>query len=390
MRFNALSNAILNRIVETTDEIGVFTATTGNSFDFSSSTGANLPNAFLGSWAGNGAKCEISGTITPASDAYRLGFTGGSGALGIKSTLIDIGGTPRGLIVGGGNAVVLAADNTFTGDTVIRDGGRLFIGTNLAMQNSALDTSTGILSLHDTIGAGGIVGVEKTDHPTLGGIFGNRNFASIISTANQNNTTRLPVNQVLGLTLNPGAGKTYDYTGAITEMSVGTYLAKTGEGTQILQGTNTYTGDTTISAGTLQLSETGHLAFVIGADDTNNKITGTGGTVDLAGIFDFDLTGASQVPNDSWTIVDTSGGLAATYEATFAITDFTKSGTTWTKDIDGTNFYQFDPSTGLLKVATPGPEGDANGDGVVDAADYILVKQNFGKPGTSATPLTAT
>ena len=48
--FNVLSNAILNRIVETTAEISVMTGTTSNAFDFSSSTGATLTNAFLGTY----------------------------------------------------------------------------------------------------------------------------------------------------------------------------------------------------------------------------------------------------------------------------------------------------------------------------------------------------
>ena len=73
LRFSALSNALLNRIVETSSEITVMSATTGNNLDFSSSTGANLPNAFLGNFATNGAKMEYSGTLTPASDSYRLG-----------------------------------------------------------------------------------------------------------------------------------------------------------------------------------------------------------------------------------------------------------------------------------------------------------------------------
>ena len=93
-----VNNAVLNRIVETTDEIGVMINTTSNNLDFSSSTGANLPNAFFGNWASNGAKCEYNGTLTPASDAYRLGFPNASGLLGMRQPLT---GT-RGLIVGGG------------------------------------------------------------------------------------------------------------------------------------------------------------------------------------------------------------------------------------------------------------------------------------------------
>ena len=363
VRFNALSNAGLNRIVETSDEIGVFTGSpNNNNLDFSSSTGANLPNAFLGSWAGNGAKAELGGTITPASDNYRLGYTGGSGALGIKTVLT---GT-QGLIVGG-QAVVLAADNTYSGDTVVRNGGRLFIGRNLAMANSALDTSTGSLSLHDTIGGGGIVGVEKTDQPTLGGIFGNRDFAApFLTTANQNNTTRLPLNQILGLTLNVGTGKTFTWTGRLLESSVGTYLTKTGDGTQVLDSVSTYTGPTTIEGGILRITN----PYL---DDASDVVIGSSAQLDLQ----FDESGGDVTDTvDTLTI----GGV----QQDAGIYGATGSGATTIDDVHfagvGTLTVTSGPSSGSLfdtwaGTGTLGPvtfDGDTNGDGVQDGLAFLL------------------
>ena len=153
-------------------------------------------------------------------------------------------------------------------------------------------------------------------------------------------------------------------------------------------GSNIYTGDTTVTAGKLLLGTdgtlgTGHLLFLIGAAGSNNRITGAG-AVDLAGVFDFDLSGASKALDDSWTIVDTSGGLAATYESTFAVTGFTDAGgNKWTLDT-GAATYEFDEATGILKVTSAGQVGDVNGDGFVDAADYILIKQNWGNAAGSS------
>ena len=124
IRRDTLDNAFLNRLVETNDEITVMSANTGNNLDFSSSTGANLPNAFFGNWSSNGGKTTYTGTITPASDSYRLGGTGSNGLLGISGTN-KLTGT-RGLIVGGsGIRVNLAGAQNFTGDTTIRTGARL-------------------------------------------------------------------------------------------------------------------------------------------------------------------------------------------------------------------------------------------------------------------------
>ncbi len=126
---NNLDDAFMKRLVETSDEFvvclnasGASDVGTGKTVDFSSSAnGANLPNAFLASFATNGGQCRYNGTIIPASDNYRIGYPGTNGALSIIQPLVDVG-TPRGLIVGGASPV-LVADNTFSGDTVLKAGG---------------------------------------------------------------------------------------------------------------------------------------------------------------------------------------------------------------------------------------------------------------------------
>ena len=294
VRRNTLDNTFLNRIVETSDQITVMTGTTSNNLDFSSSTGANLPNAFLGNWAGNGAKAEYSGTLTPASDNYRLGGTGSSGLLGIVGTNKLTG--DRGLIVGGttgsGIRVNIAGANNFTGNTVINASARLSIGNNLALQNSALDVGSagGTFSLAAGTNAGRITGETAAPSPTFGGLIGSRNLISVFSTSASNNETNLAATAVTGFTLNVAADRNLVYTGNIGGFGTGASgstggaltLTKTGLGTQVLGGTNTYTGITTISNGMLQFGKQVSLYNNTGASWTASNIAiGNGGTLGL-------------------------------------------------------------------------------------------------------------
>ena len=273
------TNDFLNRIVVNPHEFGVFMSATGASDNNTNLDLSGLPTAFLGTWASNGGQSRYNGIITPAADNYRIGYTGHSGALHIMQAHGDVGGTPRGLIVGGGS-VVLTNENTFTGDTVIRSG-RLFLGRNLALQNSALNVGNGagdgilgtICFLNSN--TGGAPNAAKTDAPTLGGLIGSRNLATIYNSGNQNNTDRLAIANVLGLTLNVAAGKSFEY-GGNARLSTGMSLTKTGDGTQVLSGVNDFTGITTISDGTLELSATGSLASATVTVAAGGTLAGTG------------------------------------------------------------------------------------------------------------------
>ncbi len=261
VRFNALSDSILSRLVETADEIGVMTGGTANNFDFSGSTGANLPNAFLGNWASNGAKAEISGTITAGSNGYKIGALGSNGLLGIRSVLSGDNSLTIGQTGASGLRINLVAANTFTGETVITAGNRLTLGNNLALQNSALNVGSagGNFSLAAGTNSGRIVDETEASSPTFGGLIGSRNLISVFSASAGNNETNLAASAVTGFTLNVGTGNTYTYSGAIGGFGAGasggtggaSTLTKTGDGTQILSGTSSYTGATTVSGGTL-------------------------------------------------------------------------------------------------------------------------------------------
>ena len=145
-------------------------------------------------------------------------------------------------------------------------------------------------------------------------------------------------------------------TGGLTQQTSALAGAGNAAGTTTLNANNTYTGNTLVNNGTLALSSTGGLKFVIGADDVNNQISGTGaGTVSLDGLFTFDLTGASTTINDSWNIVDVAN-LNESFGSNFSILGFSADGggILWNGSANGAS-YQFSETSGNLTVV-PEPQ----------------------------------
>ncbi len=157
------------------------------------------------------------------------------------------------------------------------------MGHNLALQNSAFDTTTtsGTLSLSVTT-------------PTFGGIKG--------STAKTLPTT------VTSLTLNPGTGQSPSYSGALGGGTGGTSMSvtKTGLGTQTLSGASLYAGGTALNAGQLNInygtsSDTTHSAIGVGTFTINGgTIDNTSGSaVTIGPTFTWNWNGSFNVGNSA-------------------------------------------------------------------------------------------
>jgi autotransporter-associated beta strand protein len=185
--------------------------------------------------------------------------TAARGALTINSVIQNGGLNKTGQL----GQIFLTNANTFSGPTTISVG-LLRLDNPLALQNSALDTTASIAGAAND-GLRLNTGVTTL---TLGGLNGNKNFAAtggVFSTTSNNYAS------VTALTLKPGSGSA-SYSGVIANGAASMTLTKSGIGTQILSNTNTYTGATDITDGTLLVNSPGSL-------DLNSAVTVNGGTL---------------------------------------------------------------------------------------------------------------
>ncbi len=170
---------------------------------------------------------------------------GGGATPGVATLSGIISGASGAITKTGTGTLALSGANTYTGTTTV-SAGLLSLGNALALQNSTLDTLNSIASSSATTGLQTTVTAL-----TLGGLSGDKNFASLFNGgANGYNT-------LTALTLNPGSLATPSYSGNIGNGNGSMTLTKAGAGTQTLTGANTYTGATTVAAGTLALGASG-------------------------------------------------------------------------------------------------------------------------------------
>ena len=178
--------------------------------------------------------------------------------------------------------------------------------------------------------------------------------------------------------------------------TIGAFLTKTGDGTMELTGRNTYTGNTTVNAGTLVLADDARLTFVVRDTSGNcNKLIGAG-TVTLDGDFAINTSAVTSLTTGTWQLENVTS-LTGAYGATFAVMD--PDGSVWTNlgsdqwmKIAGTKTWIFDETTGTLALSVTGfsswikgfglaaadqdPTDDPDGDGVNNLMEYALADRN--------------
>jgi len=198
--------------------------------------------------------------------------------------------------------VKLTQVQTFSGFTYIEAGG-IELGTANALADSA-----GVVL--------GRIGGAATASLTLDA---NQQLASLSSDAS--NTTTVVLNGNV-LTLDPSTSASSSFGGVISDGSAPGSLVIDGAGTATLTGANTYTGGTTLEAGTLELGNasaagTGTITFAAGDMATlkldsgiaiTNTIAGfaTGDTIDLAGLAYSALGGAMLGANNLLSVTEGS------------------------------------------------------------------------------------
>ena len=134
-----------------------------------------------------------------------------------------------GLAKSGTGTLTLSLANAFSGGTTIA-GGSLVLGNSLALQNSTLN--------YDNLG--GSLSFGSLTAATLGGLSGAQSLSLL-------NDSSASVSLTLG-----GTGASTTYSGALS--GTGGSLTKAGTGTLTLSGNNSYSGNTTVSSGILQLN----------------------------------------------------------------------------------------------------------------------------------------
>ena len=193
----------------------------------------------LGSESTNGSSVTL-GSFTLNDNIV---FNRGSAS---NSTNVQAVNGTGGITKTGAGIFKIGSSGNYSGNTTV-SAGILRISSATAMQNSALDTSASVAG--DATNGLQIDSGTSITAITLGGLIGDKDLKStaggVFTTASNRYSS------ITGLTLNPGTGVTRTYSGAITNGANNMSLTKTGLGTQVLSGTNTYTGATNVNAGTL-------------------------------------------------------------------------------------------------------------------------------------------
>ena len=285
----------------------------------------------------SGASITSTISLTNTDALVGGGFTltlGGVSTAGGDSFLYSVIDTTTTSVIKSGNAIAwnLYGANTYSGGTSI-NGGTLRAGSSTALGSGAITvasggsfdlrgqtmTSLGTLSLNGT----GIsnLGALRNSSPTaatatyagplvLTGntkIFANSGLIQLTHTGTITGAT-------FGLTLGGAGGGSI---AAIIGTTTGS-LTKQDGGTWILSGANTYTGGTTVSAGTLQ----------VGAGGTTGSISGN---VSNTGVLDFnrsnDFTYAGAISGTGSVSKSGTGTLTLSGTSNFSGTTTVNSGT---------------------------------------------------------------
>jgi autotransporter-associated beta strand protein len=388
---------------------GSVTIATSNGYTGGTTLGSGLLNLANSSALGSGALTMVGGTLDNSTgsamtisnavnvngsftfigssplainNAVALGATTGVNiASGGMLTAQGVISGSNGLTLSGGGTLVVAAANTYVGDTTISRG-VLQIAAGGAIPNGA---------------ANGNVVFNSTANSAVLDINGNNPTINGLSEPGISSTSLVLNNAPGGLNTitvgNNNASSTFG--GMLVDNNNGLggrlNLWKTGAGALTLIGSNTYTGTTTVNSGTLQLGDGtfGHDGMINQTSGVTNNatlvfnffaaqtFTGsiTGGTVAQSGPGAVTLTGADSVNR---LAITNNGAIygALTVQSTgispyLALTNTAMGTTTLGASISMTNGREdWTSGSGTLNIA--GPITQTSGHFFIDNGNYTM------------------
>jgi autotransporter-associated beta strand protein len=330
-------------------------ASNGITFD----TGDSSPASITVNSSNNTGRLSFpsAATLTLADDLVisNLSHTTSSfGSIAIQSVIAGAGNLTISNIVNTETVgqIRFEATNTFNGTVTISQGAVTF-NNNSAFGNSSNTIEVG------TVGAATLINTVGSNGTLANNITVGSAGAKIGA-----NSTSTSVNSTFAGTIALGGGLTTQssHTGTaalrFTNVISGTgSLTTNGTGVTRLTAANTYTGNTTVNAGsTFSLTSTGELRFVLQDGGLSNQVLGAG-TASFAGLFRLDATGVTAP--GSWTLVNVAT-LAESFDSNTFNLAFVGGGPTFT-NMGGGNYtsgdtlWTFDAGTGVLTTTIPEP-----------------------------------
>ena len=203
----------------------------------------------------------------------------------------------------GAGTLVLLVANTYSGGTTISAG--TLQGDTNSLQGNIVDNAALVFDQRGSgtysglISGSGLVAQTGTGSLVLTGANTYSGGTFIVAGTVQGNTTSLQGNIANNATLVFAQTSDGSFNGAISGSG---QLVKNGSGTLTLSGTNTYTGGTTISAGTLQgntsslqgnVANNAALVFDQTSDGTYSGVISGSGSLAMTGAGTLTLTGAN-------------------------------------------------------------------------------------------------
>jgi len=261
---NITANNGVDRILDVVGNISGAAGVAINSGNQVGTVWLSGSNSYIGGTTISGGNLVLKGTNTGAgATIVSTGTMGLSGLLGNSTVTVASGAiftqTVTGAIAGTGNSLnnsgttLLCGTNTYTGGTIISSGSVSFMTTNAKPASGTI-----------TVASGASIGLGVTGTDSFGQSDVDALFAGTMPNVSMVANSLVGINTLMGSWTN-------------TTSQGGTYgLNKLGANTLFLDGVNTYSGPTVVTAGTLKLLNSTAIT-------NNGTVTVSGGIYDLGG-----------------------------------------------------------------------------------------------------------